>query len=59
MPVVCISLWYYITPPAPMEPETSFTTEGKPKKASLYVQLVSTDATQPRSKIADLLTEPI
>lgn len=59
MLVVCIGLLYYITPPAPVEPETSLKTEGKPKKASLYVQLVSTDATQPRSKIADLLTEPI
>lgn len=58
MPVVCIGLWY-ITPPAPIEPETSFEKEGKHKKASLYVQLVSTDATQPGSKIADLLTEPI
>lgn len=29
MPVVCIGLWYYNVPPAPVEPETSFKTEGK------------------------------
>lgn len=49
-----ISLWHYITPPAPIEPETLFKTEGKPKQASLYVQSASTATTQPRLKIAGL-----
>lgn len=42
-----ISLWHYITPPAPIEPETLFKTEGKPEQASLYVQSASTATTQP------------
>lgn len=48
---------YYVTLSAPVEPETSFKTEGKPQKARLYVQSVITARTQPALKIAGLVSE--